>query len=134
GGGQQAPQEAGEQQEVEIDFDLKESGQRKNINGFDAREVVMTITAREKGKTLEQSGGIVITSNTWLAPKMAAMNEVAEFDRRYAQALALPMMMDAQQMAAAMAMNPMMADAMRRMQAENVNMDGTAVQTIVTED
>jgi hypothetical protein len=63
---------------------------------------------------------------------MAAMNEVADFDRRYAEKLALPIMMNAQQMAAAMAMYPMMADAMRRMQAESVNMDGTPVQTTVT--
>ena len=135
GGGQPEPQQPGEPaREVEIDFDLKESGQRKSVNGFDAREVVMTITAREKGKTLEQGGGLVITSNSWLAPKMAAMNEVADFDRRYAEKLALPIMMNAQQMAAAMAMYPMMADAMRRMQAESVNMDGTPVQTTVTVD
>ncbi|MGE3401690.1 MAG: hypothetical protein AB7K63_03825 [Vicinamibacterales bacterium] len=135
GGAEPAPQASGEpQREVEIDFDLKESGERKSINGFDAREIVMTITAREKGKTLEQGGGVVITSNSWLAPKIAAMNEVADFERRYAEKLALPVMMNAQQMAAAMAMYPMMADAMRRMQAESVNMDGTPVQTTVTID
>src|SRR5581483_10212165 len=40
--------------QMQIDFDLKETGQKKNINGFDCREVVMTITVREKDKTLEQ--------------------------------------------------------------------------------
>jgi hypothetical protein len=48
--------------QVEIDFSLKESGQRREINGFAAREVVMTIAVREKGRTLEQSGGMVMTS------------------------------------------------------------------------
>ena len=42
--------------EVDIDFDVKETGQRKSINGFDTKEVVMTITMREKGKPLEQIG------------------------------------------------------------------------------
>ena len=46
---------------------------------------------REKGKTLEQSGGLVMTSDMWLAPKIAAMKEVADFDLRYAQKLAGPM-------------------------------------------
>ena len=49
---------------------------------------MMTVTVREKGKTLEESGGMVLTSDMWLAPKIAAMKEVAEFDaptrRRYA--------------------------------------------------
>jgi hypothetical protein len=119
---------------VEIDFSLKESGQRKAVNGFDAREVVMTIGVHEKGKKLEDAGGLVMTANTWLAPKMPGMKELADFDRRYAEKLALPTMLDAQQMATAMAMYPMMADAMKKMQAENVNLDGTAVMTVMTVD
>ena len=46
---------------MEIDFDVKNTGEKKTINGFDTHEVVMTITVREKGKTLEQSGGMVVT-------------------------------------------------------------------------
>jgi hypothetical protein len=126
-----AKQDAGKGPEVEIDFSLKESGQRKTINGFDAREVVMTVSVREKGKTLEQSGGMAMTSNTWLAPKVAGMSEIAEFDRRYAEKLASAVMLDAQTAAMAAGMYPMMADAMKRMQAENVNLDGTPVLTVV---
>ena len=73
------------QKEVEVDFDVKNTGQKKAINGFDTHQVVMTITVREKGKTLEQSGGLVMTSDMWLAPKIAAMKEIADFDMRYAQ-------------------------------------------------
>jgi hypothetical protein len=122
---------AGTQPEVEVDFSLKESGQRKSINGFDAREVVMIVTVREKGKTLEDGGGMAMTSNTWLAPKVPGMNEIAEFDRRYAEALGLGTMLDAQQAAMLAGMYPMVADAMKRMQAENVNLDGTPVLTVV---
>jgi hypothetical protein len=95
---------------------------------------VMTIAVHEKGKKLEDSGGLLMTSNTWLAQKMPAMKELADFDRRYAEKLALPTMLDAQQMAAVMSMYPMMADAMKKMQAENVNLDGTPVMTLVTVD
>ena len=73
------------QPEVEVDFQLKETGQKKTVNGFDTREIVMTITLREKGKTLEQAGGLVLTSDMWMAPKVAGMNEIAEFYLRYAQ-------------------------------------------------
>ena len=120
-----------ERPEVEIDFDLKESGQRRVVNGFDAREVVMTVVAREKGKTLEQAGGLVMTTNTWLAAQVPGLSEVAAFDRRYAEKLHGPMLFDAQQMAAMMAMYPMLQAAMARMQKENVNLDGTALLTVL---
>jgi hypothetical protein len=121
------------QPEMEVDFSMKESGQKKNINGFDCREVVMTITTRQKGKTLEEAGGMVMTSNMWLAPKIAAMNEIAAFDLRYAQKMASTIFAGgAEQMAAMAAMYPGMKDMMGRFQKENVNMDGTAILTVTT--
>jgi hypothetical protein len=128
---QQPPPADAKESQVEIDFDLKESGQKREINGFSAREVIMTVVAREKGKTLEEAGGMVMTSNLWLTPKIPAMNEVAAFDLRYAQKLNASAMFDAQQMAALVAMYPMMSQAMKRFEAENVNMDGTPVLTVV---
>src|ERR1700722_1489684 len=124
------------QKEVEVDFDLKETGQKKTINGFDTREVVMTITLREKGKTLEQGGGMVLTDDMWMAPKIAAMKEIAEFNQRYAVKLQGPMMAgaSAQDLAAAMAMYPMMKQAVARLNTENVNMDGTPISSTVTMD
>lgn len=121
------------EQNVEIDFDLKESGQKKAINGYDCREVVMTITVRQKGKTLEQGGGMVLTSNTWLGPRIAAMKEIAEFDRRYAEKMQFASMFggSAEQFAMAMAMYPGMKQAMGKFQAENVNMDGTPILTVM---
>jgi hypothetical protein len=118
------------EKQLEIDFSLKESGQKKAINGFDCREVVMTIVTREKGKTLEQSGGMVMTSNIWLAPLIKSTREIAEFEMKYLKALDLPFgPATAETMAAAFAMFPGMKDMMGKMQAENVNMDGTAILT-----
>jgi hypothetical protein len=97
------------QKEVEVDFDVKNTGEKKAINGFDTHQAVMTITVREKGKTLEQSGGLVMTSDMWLAPKIAAMKEIADFDMNYARKLYGPTFagISASQMAMVMAMYPM---------------------------
>ena len=124
------------QKEVEVDFDVKNTGQKKAINGFDTHQAVMTITVREKGKTLEQSGGLVMTSDMWLAPKIAAMKEIADFDMNYARKLYGPTFagISASQMAMVMAMYPMMKDAMAKMSAEGGKLDGTVVQTTVTMD
>ena len=109
---------------------------KKTINGFDTHEVVMTITVREKGKTLEQSGGMVMTVDMWLAPKIAAMKEIADFDMRYAQKLYGPMIagVSAEQMAAAMAMYPMMKQALGKMSAEGGKIEGTPILTTTTMD
>ena len=122
--------------QMDIDFSLKESGQKKNINGYDTHEVVMTITVREKGKTIDESGGLILTSHLWMAPKIVAMKEIQQFDERYwskLQGSAVPGA-SAEETATAMAMYPMMKDAVARMNTENVKMDGTAIQTTTTMD
>src|SRR6185436_7826138 len=67
-GKEEKAQKTEPQKELEVDFTVKETGQKKQIAGYDAREVIMTITVREKGKTLEDSGGIVMTNDAWLGP------------------------------------------------------------------
>jgi hypothetical protein len=119
--------------QMEIDFSAQESGQTRSINGFNCREVVLTVTARQKGKTLEAGGGMVMTSNIWLAPEIAAMKEIIDFDMRYWQKLDLPNLgADAERMAAAMAMYPGMKDMMAKMQSQQVDMKGTAILTVMT--
>jgi hypothetical protein len=122
--------------EMEIDFDIKNTGQKKTINGFDTQQQVMTITVREKGKTLEQSGGMVVTSDMWIAPTIASMKEVAEFDVRYAQKLYGSGLagVSAQQMATAMALYPMLKPALGKMSTEGAKLQGTAIQTTTTMD
>lgn len=121
------------QKEYEVDFDVKETGQKKPVAGHDTREVVMTITVREKGKTLEDSGGVVMTADMWMAPAIAAMKEVTDFEIRYWKQLQPDAPgMSAEQMAALMAMYPMMKSAMERLQKESVKLSGTALATTTT--
>lgn len=125
---QEKPQE--KPPEMQIDVSIKESGQKKKINAYDAREVVTTITVHEKNKKAED-GSMVMTTSLWLTPKIAAMKELEDFDRRYAQKLLLNFQADmAQQMAPMMAMYPGLKEAMGKMEVEKVNMDGTAVLTV----
>ena len=71
------PSEQGEKaKEVEVSVDVRETGDRKNINGFDCREVVVEVKAFEKGKTLESAGGMVISSNMWLSASSPGLPSV----------------------------------------------------------
>jgi hypothetical protein len=126
------PQDDPAQQEVnlEVDFDVKETGQSRPIAGHDAREVVMTVTLRQKGRPLEDGGGFVMTSNMWMGPEIPAMKELVDFELRYWKAVAPEATgMSAEQMAAVMAMYPMLKTAMERLQAEGARLDGTPLAT-----
>lgn len=122
--------------EVDVDFDVKNTGEKKDINGFATTQSIMTITVREKGKTLQQGGGMVLTSDIWLTPSIPAMNEVADFHLKYAQKLYGPMIEGAspQDMASALAMYPQMKPALERMAAEARKLQGTAILTTTTID
>ena len=128
-GKEEKPAQNEPQKQYEVDFDVKETGQKKQLAGYDTREVVMTITVREKGKTLEEAGGVVMTADSWLGPKIAALNEVAEFDMHYWKQLQGPeaMGMSAEQMATVIAMFPAVKQAMERLQKEGPRLQGTAL-------
>jgi hypothetical protein len=125
------PQQEKPEKELEVDFDVKETGQKKDIAGYATHESVITITVREKGKTLEEGGGLVMTSNVWLGPQIPQLKEAADFELRYWKQLQGPdaTAMSAEQMAAVMAMYPMVKNAMERMQKEGTKLQGTPLET-----
>ena len=121
------------EKEFEVDFDVKKTGETKPLAGLNTSRAIMTITVREKGKKLEESGGMVLTSDMWLAPEQKSLDEVAEFDLRYAQKLYGGVAgVSADQMAMAMAMYPMMQPAVERMSKEGTELEGTPIMTTVT--
>jgi len=116
--------------ELEFTADIKETGQKKAIAGYDTREVVLTITGKEKGKTLEESGGYVMTSTMWIAPRIAALDDIAQFDLKYIKAVyGDDFGAQAQQLAAAFAMFPSMQPMMLKMTAEGGKLQGTSLDT-----
>ena len=133
-GKEEKAQKTEPQKELEVDFDVKETGQKKQLAGYDAREVIMTITVREKGKTLEEGGGLVMTVDEWLGPQIPALKELTDFDIKYWKALqgSETMGLSAEQLAAVMAMYPMMKPAMERMQKEGTKLQGTPLASTTT--
>jgi len=118
--------------EYEIDFDSRNTGKTGEINGFKTKQVIATVTIREKGMKLEQSGGAVLTADMWMAPRIAAVREAEEFERRYIRKLYGDLGIDVKSMAAMMALAPEMSKAMKTFQAKQASMDGSAVRSILT--
>lgn len=134
-GKEEKPQEKAQpQKEYEVDFSVKDTGQKKQLAGYDTREVIMTVTVREKGKTLEDGGGLVMNVDSWLGPQIPALKELAEFDLKYWRQLQGPdaMGMSAEQMAMVVAMYPAFKQAADRMQKESPKLQGTPLASTTT--
>ena len=121
------------EKEYEIDFDVKETGQTRAIAGHQARQVISTVTVREKGRTLEDAGGGVLTVDSWLGPELPALKELGEFDMKYAKAIDPEAgSFSAEQMAAVVALYPMFKSASDRLQKEGTKLRGTPLSTTTT--
>lgn len=118
--------------QYEWEVDLKETGKKETISGYSCREVVLTVIGHEKGKKLEQGGGIILTSDLWLGPRIKELEEIHAFHLLYAQKLGLLEMFREQGMMAAMAAYPALQEAMRKLEEKRVNLEGTPVRTVVT--
>ena len=116
--------------EYEIDFNVEKTGERKTVGGYDCQQIVMTIAMRQKGKKLEDGGGMVMTTDMWMAPKIPAMQEQIAFMQRYMKKLlGSDTETMARDLAQAMAMYPQMKAGMERMKKESVKLEGTAILT-----
>lgn len=120
--------------EFEVDFDVKDTGQKKPIAGYDTHQAIVTITIREKGKTLDEAGGMVMTNDMWLGPRIPQLKELTDFDMKYWKQLQGPeaVAMSAEQMSALVAMYPLFSKAAERMQKEGDKLAGTPLDTTTT--
>jgi len=124
-------EDAGKQ--LELTADVKETGQRKTIAGHDAREVIVSITGHEKGKKVEESGGFILTTTSWLGPKVPALDEIAQFQLKFVKAVyGDAFLADMQQMMGALTMFPSLKPMMERLQAENRKLQGTPLMSTTT--
>jgi hypothetical protein len=118
--------------EYEIDFTSKATGERETINGFEAKQTIATITIREKGKKLQESGGAVLTADMWLTPRVAAVKEYEDFERRYIKKLWGDMAVDMRSMAALTAMAPEFSKAMKSYRDNQAKLEGSSVRSTLT--
>lgn len=104
---------------------LKDTGEKKQIAGFDTHEVILTIEMESVDPQSGAKGGAVITSDMWLAPKIAGHKEIADFNKRMAQKIAwTPGGMGAMG-------RPDMAKGMAGLQKEAAKLDGTPVLQVM---
>lgn len=122
--------EKSEGPEYEVEFDVNPTGKKETINGFNTRQEIVTVTVHEKGRKIEQSGGWILTSDMWMGPKVAAMRELMDFDRRFAQKVyGKSFDADMRNLAMAMATTPAFSKAMKTYYQKQGSLEGTAIRT-----
>lgn len=78
-----------ENQKGEVHFKVSASatGQTRQIAGAEAKEMLLKMEMEGTNQQSGQSGGMVIITNMWLAPKASGYDEVRDFYRRMAEKL-----------------------------------------------
>ncbi|HVP47919.1 MAG TPA: hypothetical protein VMT32_15100 [Bryobacteraceae bacterium] len=78
-----------EAQKADVQFKVsaKDTGEKKTILGFDTHEMILTIEMEGTDQQTGNKGGMVTSSDMWIAPKVAGYNEIADFHKRMAQKL-----------------------------------------------
>ena len=81
-------EKSGNQSNVTFKVSTKSTGNRKQVAGYDTKEMIFTAQMESTDPQSGQKGTMVITSDMWLAPEVAGYAEVRDFRRRLAQKLA----------------------------------------------
>ncbi len=76
-------------EDVKMDFKVsaKSTGNSKQVNGYDAKEMVIRMEMQGTDPDSGQQGSMVITSDMWVAPTVTGYNEVRSFQKRMAEKL-----------------------------------------------
>jgi hypothetical protein len=82
--------------DLEFDFDIDPTGEKAEINGFNAERTLMTLTMdatatdKETGET--GSGTLIFASEMWMTRNISGYKEVEDFNVQFAKALGQTMM------------------------------------------
>lgn len=135
----QEPPKEGEVPQFDVDVRVSRTGEKRTIAGHEAAQWITRISVYPKGSSLQQSGGMAIVNEQWLAPDVPELKEIADFNLRYAQKMAdvfgfdaARMKASAEQMAALLASHPGLMQALEKMKAEGAKVEGTPLATIMS--
>jgi hypothetical protein len=74
--------------DLNVKASVKETGEKKMVSGFNAKEVILSIQIEGTDKKSGNKGAMTVTSDMWLAPNIAGYDEVRDFYKRMGQKLA----------------------------------------------
>jgi len=76
-------------QKADLNFKVstKDTGEKKMIAGFDTHEMLLTVDMQGTDTQTGNTGGMLMTTDLWLAPKVAGYEEITDFYKRMSKKL-----------------------------------------------
>jgi len=111
--------------DVQFKVSVKDTGEKKTIAGFDTHEMILTLEMEGTDQQTGNKGGMVTTSDMWIAPKVSGYNEITEFHKRMAKKL------DWTPNSLGPMARPDMAKGMAELAKESSKLNGTPVFEVV---
>lgn len=112
--------------DLSIEANIQQTGQTRNIAGYDTKEAVLTMSMTMTDPRTSQSGAMAIKMDIWVAPDVAGYSDVRDFYKRMAKEL------DWMPGGMALLNRPDMARAISKMMAQGGAVDGTPIEEIIT--
>lgn len=120
---------AAEDVEMTYKVDVQRTGKKDKINGFDAENVIVTITATARDKkNADAAGSYTIKMDQWLSTQVPGQAETRAFYRRYAEKLGFDPQMQ-HQLAGIMAQY---GDGLKQAAEKMKDLNGHPVRSTVT--
>ena len=112
--------------DLSIDADIQQTGQTRNIEGYDTKEAILTMSMTMTDPRSGQSGAMALKMDMWIAPEVAGYSEMRDFYKRMAKEI------DWMPGGMALLNRPDMARAISKMMAQGGAVDGTPIQEIMS--
>jgi hypothetical protein len=81
---EEAPEES---TEVKFKVDVKKSGQKKKIGGYDCEEFIITMVSQGKDVTTGETHEFEVQTHLWVTPDVKGYDQIENFQKRMAQAM-----------------------------------------------
>lgn len=114
--------------EITYNVDVQDPGRSDTVSGYNAKEMILLITANVRDADKGQAGAMNMATNMWLTKDVAGYQEVQDFHKRMAEKLAWN---PNSQMLSGMQQGFQMGDAMAKLQEEAASLEGLAVKQVM---
>jgi hypothetical protein len=84
---QKMQQKKADQPEMKFKVSVNNTGKTKTFSGFEAQETILKMEMEGADQKSGQTGAMVVTADTWIAPSVPGYSEVREFYKKMAQKL-----------------------------------------------
>ena len=85
---QRAKSKDAEKAEIKFKASVKETGQSKQIQGMNAKQMIMKLDMEGTDKDSGQKGSMQVLADMWMAPSVSGYDEVQQFYKRMGEKLA----------------------------------------------